>query len=207
MPRKRKGQPETYFKAFPTALRNLIEDHGITHQTLADQLGKSRQAISYYCDGSSSPDWETIVQIANYFSVSTDYLLGCTDVKSKDIEIQAICSATGLSEPAVCYLQNLSLTSKLPPRSDRLKILSTLLEQRQFDYLLALCERYVSLMQMEPSLSFSQSPEYAFYSAELKKHGYAVALPDEQAQALFSERITNILRTLLDNLADSKDTE
>lgn len=205
MPRKRKGQPETYFKAFPTTLRNLIADHGITHQTLADQLGKSRQAISYYCDGSSSPDWETIVEIANYFSVSTDYLLGITDVKSPNTNTQAICSATGLSEQAICYLQTLSVTRNLPPRSNRLKILSALLEQKQFDYLLALWERYINLMQMEPSLSFSQSPEYEFYSAELKKQGFAVSLPDEQAQALFSERITNILRTLLDNLADSED--
>lgn len=204
MPRKRKGQPETYFKSFPTALRNLIDDHGITRQTLADQLGKSRQAISYYCDGSSSPDWETLVEIAKFFSVSTDYLLGLTDVKSPNISIQVVCSSTGLSERAVHYLQTLQATSTLPPRSNRLRLLSALLEEKQFDYLLALLERYVDLMQMEPSLSFSQSSEYAFYSTELKKHGFAVSVPDEQAQALFSERITNILRTLLDNLTDSE---
>lgn len=207
MPRKRNGQPENYYKAFPTALRKLIEDRGITHQVLAEQLGKSRQAISYYCDGSSSPDWETIVEIANYFSVSTDYLLGLTDVKSQSIDIQAICSATGLSERAVWYLQTLRATSKLPPRSGRLNILSALLEKKQFDLLLALWERYVSLMRMVPSLSYSQSAEYQLYSTELEKHGFVVSMPDDQAQALFSERITNILRTLLDNLADIEETE
>ncbi len=104
MPRKRKGQPENYYKAFPTALRSLIEDRGITHQVLAEQLGKSRQAISYYCDGSSSPDWETLVKIAGFFSVSVDYLLGLAEEQTSDQAIQAVCRYTGLSASSAEYL-------------------------------------------------------------------------------------------------------
>lgn len=104
MPRKRNEQSENYHKAFPTALRRLMDEHKeVTQQILADVLGKSRQAISYYCDGSSSPDWETLVKIANFFSVSTDYLLGVSIVKNPDTSIRAVCEYTGLS-PATAEL-------------------------------------------------------------------------------------------------------
>lgn len=104
MPRKRKEQSDNYYKAFPTALRELIKEHSTTQQALADHLKKSRQAIAYYCDGSSSPDWETLVKIARYFSVSTDYLVGESPTKTPNVEIQAICKFTGLSEVSVMNL-------------------------------------------------------------------------------------------------------
>ncbi len=78
MPRTQKTKPEGYDKAFPRSLRDLLDTSGTTKKDLAAHLNKSGQAISYYCDGTSSPDWETIVEIAKFFSVSTDYLLGLT---------------------------------------------------------------------------------------------------------------------------------
>lgn len=79
MPRKRNEQKkntENYNKAFPTMMRQLVEK--TTQAELAAYLSKTRQAITYYCDGSSSPDWETLAKIADFFDVSTDYLLGRT---------------------------------------------------------------------------------------------------------------------------------
>jgi len=85
MPRKRKEQLDgsNFKKAFPTAMRKLMEDRGVTQNALADYIGKTRQAVSYYCDGSSSPDWETLAKIAEFFDVSTDYLVGRTDEPSR----------------------------------------------------------------------------------------------------------------------------
>lgn len=195
------------FPIFKDNLNKLMQDEQMNTTEFAEKLGLSRQTVGFYLNGDRIPDALTLRTICECCSVSADYLLGLSDIKSPEMDMQAICMETGLSEPAVSYLRTLNTVRKLPPKSDRLKILSALLEQRQFDYLLALWERYVNLLQMEPSLSFSQSPEYLFYSAELKKHGFAVSLPDEQAQALFSERITNILRSLLDNLADRNETD
>lgn len=104
MPRPKKVKSDDYFKAFPSVLRSLMVDYRITQQALADHLEKSRQAICCYCDGSSSPDWETLVKIARFFSVSTDYLVGETTTKSPNTEIQAICQFTGLSETAIMNL-------------------------------------------------------------------------------------------------------
>lgn len=105
MPRKRMTViNELYNKPFPSALRELMRERNTTQQELADVLGKTRQSISYYCDGSSSPDWETIAAIAKFYSVSSDWLLGLTDVRSSNSDIHAVCEFTGLGENAVINL-------------------------------------------------------------------------------------------------------
>lgn len=109
MPRKRKEQPDNFFKAFPTAMRKLMLQKDITQNELAEYLHKTRQAVSYYCDGSSSPDWETLVKISDYFNVSTDYLLGRT---ADPNPTPAAVDDLGLSPKAVEWLHSINRASK-----------------------------------------------------------------------------------------------
>jgi len=60
-------------------LVTLIEKKGITQQQLADAIGVSHVSIYYYSSGKKSPGTRTLQQIANYFDVTTDYLLGRSD--------------------------------------------------------------------------------------------------------------------------------
>ncbi|PEQ08295.1 helix-turn-helix domain-containing protein [Bacillus toyonensis] len=57
----------------------LIEKKGITQQQLADAIGVSHVSIYYYSIGKKSPGTRTLQKIANYFNVTTDYLLGRSD--------------------------------------------------------------------------------------------------------------------------------
>ncbi len=102
MPRKKKLETDNYYKAFPVAMRKLMNQRNITQNELAVHLGKTRQSISYYCDGSSSPDWETIAKIADYFCVSTDYLLG---LSADPTPIPSAVDDLGLSPEAVNVLK------------------------------------------------------------------------------------------------------
>lgn len=104
MERKKNWTTDDEYKAFPQRLKILMGDRGITQQQLADYLQKTRQAVSYYCNGSSSPDWETLAKIATFFSVSTDYLVGIAEPQSQDPDIQVVCKYTGLSESSAEYL-------------------------------------------------------------------------------------------------------
>ena len=47
-----------------------------TQQQVADYLGITRPAYTAYEKGNRSPDYDLLVKLANYFDVSTDYLLG-----------------------------------------------------------------------------------------------------------------------------------
>lgn len=199
MPRTQRTKPEGYDKAFPRSLRSLLEESGTTKKELAAHLNKSGQAISYYCDGTSSPDWETIVEIAKFFSVSTDYLLGIT---ADPAPVPSAVDDLGLSTKAVQYLRTLHELTKIPPYDTRISLLSYLLENSQFDFMLALCERYVKLIGTTPDPAFEGSADYIACADALKAHGFAISPPDIQANALFSEQITNLLRTVLEERAE-----
>lgn len=60
---------------------------GLSQYDLAKAIGLSRGQISNYELGSRQPDYDTLKIIADFFDISTDYLLGQSDVpmKSKDI--------------------------------------------------------------------------------------------------------------------------
>jgi transcriptional regulator with XRE-family HTH domain len=66
---------------FPARLRRLREEQGLTQSELGRRFGLSKQAISTYETGGSSPDKETLSRMADFFNVSVDYLLGRTDVQ------------------------------------------------------------------------------------------------------------------------------
>ena len=75
---------KTKNEVFPERLRSLIAKEKITQNTLADQLGITRGAVNAYIKGRSEPGLQYLVAIAQYFGVSTDYLLGnATVVKLK----------------------------------------------------------------------------------------------------------------------------
>lgn len=57
----------------------LREKHGMTQDELAKKLGISRAALSHYETDRRQPDYDTLRDIANYFNVSLDYLLGRTN--------------------------------------------------------------------------------------------------------------------------------
>jgi len=82
-----------------------------------EKVGVSRGAISYYENGSRTADIEILEKICREYSVTSDWLLGLSDVKNPDIELQAICKRTGLSEDAINMLQNFEVT-KVRKRGD-----------------------------------------------------------------------------------------
>lgn len=57
----------------------LRKSRNITQEELAKKIGATRSALSQYEIGTRSPDYDTLKRIADYFEVSTDYLLGKTD--------------------------------------------------------------------------------------------------------------------------------
>ena len=57
-------------------LKELRKTKDITQEELAKQLQLSPSAIGMYETGRREPDFETLQRIADYFHVSTDYILG-----------------------------------------------------------------------------------------------------------------------------------
>lgn len=102
MPRKPNTTKERYNDPFPTRLRALMAETNITQEDLCIVLNvKSRQSVTGYIDGSTIPTIDKIVALADYFGVSSDYLLGLAEEKTRNTELRRVCEFTGLSEKAV----------------------------------------------------------------------------------------------------------
>ena len=93
-----------YDNIFAQRLRKLMERKDITQEELAKKAGCSRQAVSQYMDGSSVPNVDKLLGIADYFGVSIDYLLGREKKPTENEIINLICDYTGLSEEAILFL-------------------------------------------------------------------------------------------------------
>lgn len=118
--KKRVKNPLDAEKVFPVRLSGLMKDNKTTQSALAEALGVTRQAVANYCDGSSSPSWEGIVSIAQFFGCSSDYLLGLSDYQSRETEDTTV-GELGLLEQAVKNLRE--FTAGSPNGIDGLNIL------------------------------------------------------------------------------------
>lgn len=76
-------------------IKTLREQQNMTQTQLAKQLGITRSSVNAWEMGISVPSTQYIVELANIFKVSTDYLLGVPNTSSisvaglsdKDIEL------------------------------------------------------------------------------------------------------------------------
>ncbi|HDR7601542.1 TPA: helix-turn-helix transcriptional regulator [Bacillus mycoides] len=64
-------------------IKELRKNSKITQEQLGNAIGVSKMAISYFEKGKKSPGRESLEKIADYFNVTTDYLLG----RSEDPEL------------------------------------------------------------------------------------------------------------------------
>ena len=70
--------------ALSDKLYTLRKKSGLSQEQLAEQLNVSRQAISKWESGTSSPESDKLIAISRYFNVSLDYLMKEDNDRSKD---------------------------------------------------------------------------------------------------------------------------
>lgn len=64
---------------FKERLRLCRENKGLSQTHMAELLKMTRQAYNHYETGNRVPTQDTLIEIANFFNVSVDYLLGRSD--------------------------------------------------------------------------------------------------------------------------------
>jgi len=74
--------------SFSQRLKKLRKEKGYTQQELANKLNKSKSTISSYESGRRNPDINVIRDIANFFNVSADYLIGKSKIRTSNGKIK-----------------------------------------------------------------------------------------------------------------------
>lgn len=67
---------------FSNRLASLRKERGLTQEELANVIHKKRSTASGYETEGKEPDLETVCDLAKFFGVSTDYLLGYSDERN-----------------------------------------------------------------------------------------------------------------------------
>jgi transcriptional regulator with XRE-family HTH domain len=112
-----------YRSDFPKRLRKLLDGTGTTQDRLAESVGVTRQSVAQWKDGITKPDVYYLRKIAEFFDVSCDYLIGMTDVRSLETELQAVAKFTWLSEGALG-----NIVAEKGEHPERIDMLNAILE-------------------------------------------------------------------------------
>ena len=67
-------------------IRELREDRDLRQVDVAEKTGIDQRTLSNYETGKTNPDSYAIIQLAKFYGVSTDYLLGITDYNIHDMQ-------------------------------------------------------------------------------------------------------------------------
>jgi transcriptional regulator with XRE-family HTH domain len=65
-------------------IKALRTERKLTQKDIADFLGISRQAYTKYENDQTEPDNKTLGKLAEYFDVTTDYLLGLSNIRNSE---------------------------------------------------------------------------------------------------------------------------
>lgn len=72
---------------FAQVLKELMNTQGVSNYALAKYLKCSQSTIKNWLSEANSPNNEKLQQVAEYFGVSVDYLLGNSDIKEKPADL------------------------------------------------------------------------------------------------------------------------
>lgn len=70
---------------FGEILKNLRKSRNLTQKELGAKVGLSKAVVSKYENGMGYPTYDVLIRIAQYFGVTTDYLLGVASGKTVDV--------------------------------------------------------------------------------------------------------------------------
>jgi transcriptional regulator with XRE-family HTH domain len=72
---------------FADRLKQLRREFNMTQDELAKKINKNRSTVAGYETEGKEPDYDTLLKLSQIFNVSTDYLLGQTDIRNQADEI------------------------------------------------------------------------------------------------------------------------
>ena len=171
---------------FSERLKKLREECNLSQAALAEKIKLSRGSISFYENSERTPDIAVLDNIANFFDVSVEYLLGYTNARTaKDAKSVA---ETGLTTEAI---KTLKQCKRYCPEviwllnhlliGDRIDNLACLV----FDYCLYLKELY---KEADKDIDAERIPDQQLYyetEAFENKTGYKAINRAEYTDLLF----------------------
>ena len=192
---------------FPTQLRKLREHKGISQNELSKALGLSKSTIGLWETGDTLPDARAVHDLAKYFGVSADYILGLSQEKSADINIRGICEYTGLSSDTIKELSNYSnqreLISKFMAR-----LLEDIVINNDINEICGYILKSATADSMSHLESFGEAEdETDFDLPRITPDGFAFRISCKEAKQYFLSKAQSLARGMLDTIIENMEKE
>lgn len=113
MPHVREHNTSMVRKKFADNLSDVINESGKSIREISEATGIGTGTLSKYQNDVAEAGIDKLAKLANYFNVSTDWLLGRTETRSPDTNKRAVCNYLCLSDAAVDALTLLNEGGKL----------------------------------------------------------------------------------------------
>ena len=94
----------TASQEFGFRVMELRKKKKITQQELADELGITRQSLGLYERGERAANVDLLRKAARFFEVTTDYLVGLSNVEAEDMGIADITDFVGINPMNIASL-------------------------------------------------------------------------------------------------------
>jgi len=106
--KKKQGRKKVPYLVKIDRLKKLI-DKEKSRQVIADSFGCDVSTITKHYNGDNPVDLEMLYNYAKYFNVSTDYLLGLSDIQTSNIDKKEICRRLHIPDEMYDILRELFL--------------------------------------------------------------------------------------------------
>lgn len=118
-----------YESGFVGRIKQLWTESGMSVAKFADHCGVSRSSMQYYLDGERNPDSVRIKKICDACSVSADWLLGLSDIRSLSVDAQIAVKYSRLPE-------NMIERIRVSYNENQINALADLVDDEMFPHLL-----------------------------------------------------------------------
>lgn len=180
----------------PDRLKTLIEQNKKPLREIAKELDVSFSVLSDWKNGKKTPRADSIIRLARYFEVSSDFLLGLTDARSIKHDIRAASELTGLSEKSLESLNQMKESDRYfleQGHKERLVLptLNAILGHPEFAPFMELVRQF---------LVYRDIPDYGGYgtSVEDEKRGLVLIGSMEYSELCRFRAMETFQRILLD---------
>lgn len=165
-------------EVFSQILSYLLDQAKISRQTLADALGISRAAVGQMANGVNLPSVERLIAIADFFNVSTDFLLGRAKLYSEpEGDLKYV-----LKGEAKIYVGRLHYIFGIVPYEENRPKQFIVLEETEGDFLIDMQESPGVFMFL--SLAYLLRTELGFDYDAFHNNGVDIVMKNNQGTYL-----------------------
>lgn len=101
-----KDNQKSNAKLIGQRINAALATNDIKQKELAAALGVTDNTISYFANGARTPNTEQIIKISKFLKISSDYLLGLSDVPTNNKDLKGVCEYTGLKKETIEFFSS-----------------------------------------------------------------------------------------------------